>query len=135
MGESFGLAIAEFLSQDKPVICWEGGKDRNHLAMIPDRRLVYRTSSDLLRILLEFEPADHGGYYRAATAAFTAAAVIRRFNEVFIEGPGEAATRRSVPWSHRARAKLVTRARVLQGSLWRGQGLREARRLASPASV
>jgi hypothetical protein len=39
-----------------------------------------------------------------------------------------------VPWSDRARAKLVTRATVLQGSVWREQGLREARRLAAPAA-
>jgi hypothetical protein len=127
-GEGFGLAPAEFLAQDKPVITWRGGKDRNHLWMIPDHSLVYRTAIDLLAILLQFQPAQASGYYRAATDAYTPAAVMQRFREVFIDAP--AGVHPPIPgWFGQTRAKLETRAIVLQGRLWRDQGLREARAL------
>jgi hypothetical protein len=132
-GEGFGLAVAEFLALDKPVICWEGGKDRNHLCLVPDHRLVYRTASDLLRILAEFQPQPSVGRFRAATAELTPAAVMARFNEVFIEGPGEAASRAAPPWPLRVKSKLATRAIVLRGRLWRERGLRELRELGAPA--
>ena len=38
-GEAFGLAIAEFLAQDKPALVWEGGRDRHHLALVDDPAL------------------------------------------------------------------------------------------------
>ncbi|HUZ12189.1 MAG TPA: hypothetical protein VMU93_05005 [Caulobacteraceae bacterium] len=124
-GEGFGLAVAEFLFFDKPVICWAGGKDRNHLELVPDRRHVYRSATDLLRILLGFRPAPSDGRYRAAVARFAPPQAMARFADVFIEGRVEA--KAPPPWPMRARAKLTTRALVLQGRLWRDRGDLEVR--------
>jgi len=128
-GEGFGLAVAEFLAFDKPVLCWAGGKDRNHLHMVPDNRFVYRTASDLLRLLLEFRPQPANGYFRSAVEGYSPAAVMQRFREVFLDGPGQVA--RWPRWPVQARFKLANRAIVLQGRLWRDQGLRELRGLAA----
>jgi len=128
-GEGFGLAPAEFLALDKPVICWEGGKDRNHLWMIPDHRYVYRTATDLMRILLTFEPQPSTGYYRAAVEPFKPAAVARRFSDVFIEGPANGQV--VPPWLRQMKGKLDNRSIVLRGRLWRDQGLRQLKAMAA----
>lgn len=54
LGESFGLAMAEFVYFNKPVICWYGGIDRNHLRLQRDPSLVYFSARDLLKILRRF---------------------------------------------------------------------------------
>ena len=51
VGETFGLAIAEFLSCNKPVLVWAGGRDRNHLELVADPAFVYRDAVDLTRKL------------------------------------------------------------------------------------
>jgi len=91
-GENFGLALAEFLAQDKPTLVWAGGRDRNHLALIDASDFVYRTGADLTRKLCEIEPRDWGGAWRARVGVFAPAAVMATFSEVFL-APG----RRSFP--------------------------------------
>ena len=78
-GESFGLAVAEFIFFDKPVICWAGGVDRNHLEMLPDHRLVYRRNPDLLRILTSLEKCGGDGRWQDSVSAFTPPNVMRLF--------------------------------------------------------
>ncbi len=87
VGENFGLAIAEFLAQDKPVLVWAGGRDRNHLALVDDKRFVYKTRRDLTRMLCDLEPRDWGGAWSARVAPFAPAAVMARFAEIFLQ-PG-----------------------------------------------
>jgi hypothetical protein len=84
-GENFGLAIAEFLAQDKPVLVWGGGRDRNHLALAGDPRLVYETRADLRRKLIELEAADWGGTWSARVAPFAPAAVMAVFAKTFLQ--------------------------------------------------
>lgn len=84
-GENFGLAIAEFLAQDKPVLVWEGGRDRNHLALVADPRFVYRTRADLTRKLCEIEPRDWGGAWAARVAPFAPAPVMQAFAATFLQ--------------------------------------------------
>lgn len=51
-GESFGLAIGEFLFLDKLVVCWSGGYDRNHVNLLNmDRDLLYDDASTLKKLL------------------------------------------------------------------------------------
>lgn len=52
-GESFGLAMAEFLFHNRPVYCWGGGRDRNHVALQPAAGNVYWTRHDLRSLLLK----------------------------------------------------------------------------------
>ena len=107
-GENFGLAIAEFLAQDKPVLVWRGGRDQNHLALVEDPRFTYKTGADLTRLLTGLEPADWGGVWSARVAPFAPAAVMAVFAKTFLQ-PGP----RSFPplpmgyeLARRARARL-----------------------------
>jgi hypothetical protein len=85
-GEAFGLSIAEFLCEDKPVLVWEGGRDRNHLELVDDPRFHYRTRSDLTRKLVEWECGPGDGAFRARVAEFTPERVMRTFARTFL-GP------------------------------------------------
>jgi hypothetical protein len=86
-GENFGLAIAEFLAKDKPVLVWAGGRDRNHLALVDDPSFIYRTRADLTQKLCEIEPRDWGGAWAARVAPFAPGAVTTVFAKTFLE-PG-----------------------------------------------
>ena len=50
-GETFGLAISEFLFHDKPVISWRGGIDQNHIEIIKGEELLYTDYPTLFNIL------------------------------------------------------------------------------------
>jgi hypothetical protein len=87
LGESFGLAMGEFLYFNKPVICWYGGIDRNHLRLQPDPSLVYYSAHDLLRILRKVQPrpkdADQAGWMEFRRQ-YSPETVMRKFSEVFL---------------------------------------------------
>jgi hypothetical protein len=109
VGETFGLAIAEFLAADKPVLVWEGGRDRNHLELVDDPRFHYRTRTDLTRELVELERCDGEGTFRARVDEFTPERVMRTFAATFLE-PGEKKWPRLPPGfrlASRARERLV----------------------------
>jgi hypothetical protein len=50
-GESFGLSVAEFLSLDKPVLAWEGGRDLNHLEMLKDSYTLYNEDNFIGKLI------------------------------------------------------------------------------------
>jgi hypothetical protein len=47
MGDSFGMAVAEFLALGKPVVSYSGGGDQNHTRMINDARFMYNNPNNL----------------------------------------------------------------------------------------
>ena len=115
-GENFGLAIAEFLAQDKPVLVWAGGRDRNHLALIDDERFVYRTRADLTRRLTEIEPRDWGGAWTARIAPFAPAAVTAAFAKTFLAP--EAQNFPGLPLGYNLRRSATARARRFRDRIW-----------------
>jgi len=94
VGETFGLAIAEFLAADRPVLVWEGGRDRNHLELVDDPLYRYRDGADLARKLTAFEPGGGVGAWRARVAAFAPERVMPLFARTFLDpNPREFPTR------------------------------------------
>ena len=84
-GESFGLSIAEFLYQGKPVLAWEGGMDKNHLHMLSDVGILYREGTDLARKILQFDPRWlDKKRYQNATLPYSEEVVIQQFQKVFL---------------------------------------------------
>jgi glycosyltransferase involved in cell wall biosynthesis len=115
-GEAFGLAIAEYLAQDKPVLVWEGGRDRHHLKLVDDPRFRFRTREELTRALAEFEPRPGQGRWRARVAAFSPEAVMEAFARVFLaEGTRP---RPRLPLGFRLGAKLKARAQKERDGRW-----------------
>ncbi len=86
-GESFGLAIAEFLFFDKPVLSWAGGVDRHHLQMLPEKTFAYKTYGDLLGLLTQLETKDGDGSWKRMVAQFSPIDVMKQFERVFIDSP------------------------------------------------
>lgn len=85
MGESFGLALSEFLFQGKPVISWAGGQDQNHREILKDRGILYEGEQDLTNILLNLQKeTKDGSYYRELVKEFTPAKVMDIFNKMFL---------------------------------------------------
>ncbi len=58
-GESFGLAIAEFLHQNKPVFTNIQSRDRNHLYILKDRGFYYDSPNELFVMLASFKKGDY----------------------------------------------------------------------------
>lgn len=57
IGESFGLAIAEFASSGKPIILYDSTtQHRNHHHVLEDTGIYYHTEEDLYKIITEFDP-------------------------------------------------------------------------------
>jgi len=118
VGESFGLAIAEFLSRDKPVLVWAGGRDRNHLALVDDPAFVYNDAADLTRMLTQLAPARGDGAFAAKVAELAPRRVLETFERVFLR-PGERAFP-PAPWGLRQKRKLVERLRRWRDA-WRSR--------------
>jgi len=81
-GESFGLANAEFLSLDKPVLAWEDGKDRNHIRMLQPFGTLYNEGNVLKMIQNLDKPKMN---YAAAVAEYTPEKVMKKFEQVFLK--------------------------------------------------
>ena len=64
-GEAFGVAVAEALQIGIPVLAWDGGIDRNHIAMLDGLGGLFRRPWDLRRRLRRIA----GGHDPASTAA------------------------------------------------------------------
>ena len=116
VGETFGLAIAEFLAMEKPVLVWAGGRDRNHRVLVDDPRFVYATGRDLAAKLCAVEPADWRGAWAARVAPFAPAAVMQAFSETFLAE--KAGARAEPPPWLRLQRMATDRARRLRDRLW-----------------
>ena len=116
VGETFGLAIAEFLSKDKPVLVWAGGRDGNHLELVDDARFVYRTAADLTRKLVALEASAGEGAFAAKVAAFTPERVMRRFAATFLQS--EPLPRPALPLGFRQKRMAGERWRRWRDAWW-----------------
>lgn len=85
MGESFGLAIAEFSSKNKPVITFNGGNDKAHLHMLGDKALYYNNYDEVYNILNNFTKDLSLRDWDAYSEKYNPNAVMKKFKEVFID--------------------------------------------------
>ena len=84
-GESFGLAISEFLFHDKPVISWRNGLDQNHIAMLENKGYWYYDSTSLIELLKKLEPnTQPAGTYKSLVRDFEPQIVMERFQKIFL---------------------------------------------------
>ena len=54
-GETFGLAIGEFSTKNKPIICMNIGS-QGHVEMLGEKALWYKDAASLRQILVSFNP-------------------------------------------------------------------------------
>ncbi len=119
IGESFGLAIAEFLYFGKPVFSWAGGMDQNHVVMSPKQEWLYRTRKDLERLLIEYEPDECDmDLARTSVEPYRPSAVMRRFESAFLSGDCSAQSLH-LPAGFKARRFLEEKAMRTKFRLWK----------------
>ena len=84
-GESFGLAISEFLLQNKPVLAWEFGLDRNHVKMLKPYGLLYGefTVGSMINDVREGKYFGHD--YRKIVESYRPENVMNKFKSVFLD--------------------------------------------------
>ena len=83
LGETFGLAIGEFSSKNKPIIACKVGYTA-HVEYLGDNALWYDANS-LRNILTEFRPSEERNKDWNNYRDFTPEKVMAIFNEVFLE--------------------------------------------------
>lgn len=85
-GESFGLAISEFLFHDKPVISWKNGLDQNHIQMLGDVGIWYYDYESCFNVLKTLtKNNEHRGIYKSIVSKYFPEIVMKRFHEVFLK--------------------------------------------------
>ncbi len=92
LGESFGLACAEFSIKNKPIITWSGlgssEYERAHIGILGEKGIYYNNGQELFNILsflgdnIQFVRALNWDAY---SEQFNPEVVMRRFDEVFIQ--------------------------------------------------
>ena len=88
IGESFGLACAEFSIKNKPVITYAFSPQRSHIEILGDKAMLYKGKKDLEELLLSFNPQiQHQQNWDAYSKDFLPRSVMNRFQEVFLSSP------------------------------------------------
>lgn len=83
IGESFGLACAEFSIRNKPVITWWNSKERNHIEILGSKGIYYQTPNDLFNILMNFKPNPN--YDWNCYRDYSPENIMKLFDEVYLK--------------------------------------------------
>jgi glycosyltransferase involved in cell wall biosynthesis len=81
-GETFGLAVAEFSSCNKPVITYLNSPEKAHIQILDKLGLYYENKNDLEDLLLNYKIEDKN--YNAYTE-YNPGNVIKIFEQVFLK--------------------------------------------------
>jgi len=83
IGESFGLACAEFSIKNKPVITWFGSKERNHIEILGDKGIYYNNPQDLFNILMSFSIDNTKDWN--AYREYSPEKIMKLFDEIYLK--------------------------------------------------
>ena len=81
-GETFGLAIAEFLHQNKPVITNISCRDRHHIELMSSKGFYYESKEELWAMISRFQKKDY--HVKQLVDQFNPEIVINKFKESFL---------------------------------------------------
>jgi glycosyltransferase involved in cell wall biosynthesis len=81
-GETFGLAIAEYSSCNKPIFTYANSPERAHLDILQDTGIYYNNKEELEHLFLNFKPdnKDYNVYKE-----FSPSNVIKIFENIFLK--------------------------------------------------
>jgi hypothetical protein len=83
-GETFGLAIGEFSSKNKPVITYDKSPERCHIEILADKGLYYSDYNSLKSILFSLNKNDIKSSKWNCYESYTPVIVMQQFNKIFI---------------------------------------------------
>lgn len=85
-GETFGIAIGEFFTLNKPIIATKQcGGDLCHAHILKNNAIWYNNKTDLTEILLNFDPIKHSNINFNAYKEYTPENVMKVFNDIFLK--------------------------------------------------
>lgn len=84
VGESFGLACAEFSLKNKPVITWDGSPERNHIDTLDEKGIYYSNKSDVMHILLNLDKKEINPLEWNCYQEYSPEKVVKKFQEVYL---------------------------------------------------
>jgi hypothetical protein len=86
LGESFGLACAEFSIRNRPVLTYARSLHRHHINVLADKAFLYGGRKSLLKLLLELAPADITDLdWDCYSELYTPERVMRQFENTLID--------------------------------------------------
>lgn len=85
IGESFGLSCAEFSIRNRPIITWNGSKERNHIDVLGEKGIYYENNVDLSNILLNIDKVSINKEYWNMYNEYTPEKVIEKFKSVYLK--------------------------------------------------
>jgi hypothetical protein len=83
-GETFGLAIAEFSTLNKPIITYGNSRERNHIMTLGDKGFYYYDYNSLYDILMNIQKSDIEGREWNCYQEYTPKKVMDKFNNIFL---------------------------------------------------
>ena len=83
-GETFGLAIGEFSTMNKPILATHSRIDNCHVEMLKDKAIWYTNENDLTQILTSFNPTIESKKDWNAYSEYTPEKVMAIFKQVFL---------------------------------------------------
>lgn len=83
-GESFGIAVAEFSSKNRPIITNINCLDQAHIEILKDKGFYYDNEADLIQILLNLSHKDIQGKDWDCYKEYRPEPVMNIFNKVFL---------------------------------------------------
>jgi len=84
-GETFGLAIAEFSTKNRPIITYGNSRERNHIDILGNKGIYYYDYNSLYNILDNIQKSDIEGKDWNCYQDYTPEKVMNQFNEVFLK--------------------------------------------------
>lgn len=84
-GESFGIAIGEFSSKNKPIICNRGNTHNTHLDILGDKAIIYDNSTELNNILFNIENILKFRSDWNAYRDYTPEKIMKKFVDIFLK--------------------------------------------------
>ena len=84
-GETFGLAVAEFSKENKPVVTYRDSGERSHIEILGDRGIYYSSFDEVYDILNNLESyIKHDDYYKAYDE-YTPEKIMYKFDKNFLK--------------------------------------------------
>ena len=78
-GETFGLAVAEFSQENKPVITYSDSSEKCHINILGDKSILYSDGFSLYNILNNLEDYIHHNDYYEPYLKFSPKIIINKF--------------------------------------------------------
>jgi hypothetical protein len=85
LGHTFGLSMAEFSVNNKPIIAYNGPTwNTAHLDILGDNGIYYKSEDELYKLLSDFHPSYYNQKDNNMYKEFTPENVMKQFHDVFI---------------------------------------------------